>query len=64
LEKDEQNPNEIKTTQFSKGDLLLGFFSSCTIQPYRFQFIYLENYGEDAPLAKRAEDRTILENNC
>lgn len=82
----DQNPDDLvngiestSANSIPEGSIVLAFYSSCTSQPYRFQFIYKPNtagvkdgkgvYGDSSnavygPALKRAEDRTILEENC
>jgi hypothetical protein len=47
----------------TSGALVLGFYSSCTSKPRRFQFIYSEaGYGEGK--VKKNTDRVIEAPNC
>jgi hypothetical protein len=48
------------STQNLIGKTILGFYSSCTGEPHRFQFIYLDNLAEVAT----DEDRIIITRDC
>lgn len=45
VEKDDSG--EYKKTIIPSGSLVLGFYSSCSNQPYRFQFIYISGLKKD-----------------
>ena len=46
--------------QFDNEEILLGFYSSCTEKPHRFQFIFVENLAN----LTRDEKRIIINANC